>query len=191
MINAIIVHGKPLRERYYNPELPKPHDANWLPWIQKKLGERGVSAVTPQLPKPYFPIYEDWKNEFESHTLNEDDGLIGHSAGSDFILRWLSENKRVSLERVALVAPWHDDRGNYGDFSHYALDDSIGKRIGRLTVFSSFDDRGWIQAHARNIKKTIPQTNLIELDGFGHFMLENKMSTVEFPELLAELDEPI
>jgi hypothetical protein len=65
MRNAIILHGKPTRGRYENPDEPKPHEANWLPWLGRQLGARGVAVSIPAFPRPYFPVYEDWKGVFE------------------------------------------------------------------------------------------------------------------------------
>jgi predicted alpha/beta hydrolase family esterase len=191
MTKAIIIHGKPKQERYENPDFPKPHKANWLPWIQNKLGERGVAVAIPPLPKPYHPVYEDWKMEFESHDPDGETALIGFSAGADFVLRWLSENKDATPKSATLVAPWHDDEGKYGDFSKYTLDANLGKRIGKIAIFNSLDDSASIQANVQRIKETIPETKLIQLDGYGHFMLGNNMKTQEFPELLDELSESI
>lgn len=191
MKKAIILHGKPKRERYENPDLPKPHEANWLPWIQSKLGERGVAVVIPALPKPYHPVYEDWKRVFESHEVDSEMALIGFSAGADFVLRWLSESKDAIPESATLVAPWHDNEDKYGNFSKYTLDENLGKRVGKIAVFNSLDDGAPIQANVLRLKKAIPETKLIQLDGYGHFMLGNNMSTEEFPELLDELSESI
>lgn len=122
MKEVIILHGKLKKERYENSELPTPHEANWLPWIQSKLGEKGIAAAIPPPPKPYYPVYEDWKKKFESLEVHNETTLIGHSAGADFILRWLSENKDVTPESALPVAPWNDTEDKYGNFSRYELD---------------------------------------------------------------------
>lgn len=191
MKNAVLVHGKPLRERYESPGLPKPQDSYWFPWVREQLQNQGVETYTPQFPQPYYPVYQDWRGQFDQSSVSKETALVGHSAGTDFILRLLSEEPDITPERVVLVAPWHDDRRNYGDFSDYNLDTSIGERIGRLTVFVSSDDRRWIQDYAERIKDTILQTNLVRFQDFGHFMLGNNMQTNEFPELLNELECPI
>ena len=192
MRNAVLVHGKPLRERYENPDLPKPQNSYWFPWLKEKLQAQGVETFIPSFPQPYYPVYSAWREQFDGQcSVDNHTGLVGHSAGTDFILRLLSEEPNITPERVVLVAPWHDDRRNYGDFSSYTLDASIGERIGRLTVFVSSDDRDWIQKYAEHVKDTIPQANLVRFQDFGHFMLGNNMQTNEFPELLDELNYPI
>jgi predicted alpha/beta hydrolase family esterase len=188
MRRAIILHGKPSQERYENPDIPKPHVANWLPWVGKKLTQSGVFVSIPAFPKPYYPVYKDWKYVFESETINKYTGLIGHSTGADFILRWLSENKDVSIERAVLIAPWHDTTGKYGKFSDYELDTSLANRIGKLTIFNSLDDSAAIQANVQRLMDEIPETRLVQFTNFGHFMLGNNMQTNEFPEILDELE---
>lgn len=83
-----MVHGS-LLERYENPNELKPHVANWFPWISRQLVAKSVAV--PAMPKPYFPVYDDWKNVFEAHPVDSNTALVGHSAGAEFLLRWLSE----------------------------------------------------------------------------------------------------
>lgn len=186
MNSAVILHGKPSRERYENPREPKPHEANWLPWLGKKLASEGIATAIPALPKPYFPIYADWKKVFEKHSVDQDTALIGHSAGAEFILRWLSETG-AAVERVALVAPYHDFQRKYGEFSEYSIDKTIMQRVGRMTVINSLDDDQPIQDNVKRLAETLPEANLITLNGFGHFRIGHNMVTEEFPELLEEL----
>lgn len=189
MKNAVILHGKPNRERYENPEEPKPHVANWLPWLGERLEERGVKVAIPALPKPYFPVYEDWKAVFEQNCISEQTALVGHSAGAEFIMRWLSENKAVTTEQAVLVAPYRDYAGKYGEFSQYSLDLEIVSRIGRLTILNSIDDEEPIQTRAHELSRMIPESELIELDGFGHFRIGHNMQSPAFPELLSVLSK--
>jgi len=122
MNNVVIVHGKPTEERYKNPRLPKPHAANWLPWRGSQLEDTGISSSIPAMPRPFYPEYEAWKAVFEAQDISDDSSFVGHSAGAEFLLRWLSENKRANAENLALIAPYRDEAGKYGDFSQYELD---------------------------------------------------------------------
>lgn len=187
MKNAVLLHGKPTKERYLDPEIPKPHEANWLPWIRDKLVEEGVPTSVPPLPRPYFPDYEAWRKVLEAETVDSNTGLVGHSAGAEFILRWLSSNEEASVERVVLVAPYSDYEGKYGDFSRYQIDSGLLERVGRLTIINSLDDDEPIQKRTRELVSSIPNAKLIELDGFGHFRIGHNMTGPEFPILLREL----
>ena len=35
--NAVILHGQPSREEYYDPNAPSMSNAHWLPWLQAQL----------------------------------------------------------------------------------------------------------------------------------------------------------
>jgi predicted alpha/beta hydrolase family esterase len=187
MLNAVILHGKPTRERFFDPTQPKPHVTNWFPWIGKKLLEEGVDISIPPLPQPYYPIYEAWRTVFEKQKMTKDTGLIGHSAGAEFILRWLSINKDVSVERVVLVAPYRDYDGKYEDFSKYDLDKDLCERIGKVTIINSLDDDAPIQRRTQELITAYPTAKYIELDGYGHFRIGHNMTSQEFPILFDEL----
>lgn len=82
----------PSREEYLKPTRPAASNNHWLPWIQKQLSINGIVAQTPEMPEPFRPDYDKWKETFEQFTLNDDTILVGHSCGGGFLLRWLSEN---------------------------------------------------------------------------------------------------
>lgn len=187
MKNAVIVHGKPTKERYLDPEIPKPHEANWFPWIGVKLVEAGVQTSIPALPRPYFPEYEAYKNILGAEKVDDNTGLIGHSAGAEFILRWLSSDNPSSVEQIVLVAPYCDYAGKYGDFSNYDLDTSLTERVGKLTIINSLDDDEPIQRRTQELVSAFPTAKLVELNGYGHFRIGHNMTGSEFPELLDEL----
>jgi predicted alpha/beta hydrolase family esterase len=187
MRNVLFAHGKPPRERYEDPTIPKPHEANWFPWAKGQLSLHNIEASVPALPKPYYPVFRDWENAFPGHDIDEDTGLVGFSAGSEFLLRLLSENTGIHAEHLVLVAPWRDSNGKYEDFSNYTLDPGICERVGKLTVISSLDDSEAIQDNARYLAETLPSANLVKLNGYGHFMLGNNMVSEDFPELISVL----
>lgn len=190
MKSAILVPGKPTKERYENPKEPKPHEANWFSWIANEVGKVGIRASIAVMPRPYFPVYDKWKSVFESlGPINESTDLVGHSAGVEFLTRWLSENKDVRVDRVVWVAPYRDKKGKYGDFSRYVLDTGLVERAGSLTIFNSTDDDPSINEYAHELAEALPSARLVEFEGYGHFRIGHNMSGPEFPELLQELIE--
>ena len=68
MNKAIILHGKPKRERYFDESQPKPHEANWLPWLGEKLAEQGIEVNIPAFPEPYAPDYQNFDKSATSGT---------------------------------------------------------------------------------------------------------------------------
>jgi len=124
---AIILHGRPDYDEYYNIQGDSPSNSHWLPWLQQQLLIRGILTQTPEMLHPYEPRYEVWRQEFTHLPVDEQTLLVGHSCGGGFLLRWLSEgNYRVG--RVVLVAPWLDVEGEAGDFFHFALDRQIDRK---------------------------------------------------------------
>lgn len=187
MKNTLILHGKPTRERYENPEIPKPHKANWLPWLSAELGKRGVVTAIPAFPEPYAPNYDTWSELFDRYGVDQETSIVGHSAGAEFALRWLSEHNRARLRQLVLVAPWKDTAGKYGDFSHYELDTQLAKRIGTISIFNSLNDSEAIQANVTQLRTDLPEAEYVEFRNHGHFMIGNSMQDERFPELLNRL----
>lgn len=107
MKTAIILHGMPDKEDYFEPTADAESNCHWLPWLQRQLIVKNILAQTPEMPEPYSPNYEKWCSVFNQFTVSEETNLIGHSCGGGFLLRWLSENKQ-KVGKVALVAPWID-----------------------------------------------------------------------------------
>jgi predicted alpha/beta hydrolase family esterase len=181
MKNAVILHGKPSKERYLDPIRPKPHQANWLPWLAGELESKGI-------PVPYAPDYPAWQRVFERHDVTKDTAVIGHSYGAGFIIRWLSENKDRTLDRVVLVGPSHHKNHESGRaFYNYDVDPNLAERVGKISILNSTDDTPNIQESVALLMDTIPGINYTEVHGFGHFMLGNNMTTVELPEIWSVL----
>ena len=186
MKTAIILHGQPSKEEYFNPDSPSQSNKHWLPWIQRELILRDILAQTPEMPRPYDPDYRKWKTVFEQFTLNQNTALIGHSTGAGFLLRWLSEN-RICVDKVALIAPWlnidHEDKTNFFDFE---IDPSLIPRVTNITMFISSDDSSGVIKSAAKIRDLAPGISVKQFTNHGHFTF-NSMKTDKFPELLDAL----
>lgn len=184
MINAIIVHGMPEKEEYYDSKYPSSSNFHWIPWLQKQLLIKEIHAQTPEVFHAYKPEYSLWKKEFERFEIHKETILVGHSCGGGFLVRWLSENKNVKVGRVVLVAPWLDpDREETTDFFDFEIDPDLAKRTESFTVFISDDDHESILKTVEIIKGKIVDTKFKVFKGHGHFT-QNDMKTSEFPELL-------
>lgn len=138
MKNAVILHGKPSKELFYDPSFPSTSNYYWLPWLQKQLVLRDISAATPEVPNAWIPDYPVWKREFERYDITPETILVGHSCGAGFLLRWLSEHSDVLVEKVVLAAPWlnPNNREHSKDFFEFTLDKNLAKR--RVNTQSRF-----------------------------------------------------
>lgn len=186
--NAVIVHGKPKIERYLDPEQPKPHEANWLPWAKAHLERAGIPTRVPALPVPYAPQYDAWQTEVGPESITRETTVVGLSAGAGFILRLLSRNSFVRPDKVVLVAPWLDPNRKYGDFGEFKIDPKLVERCaGGLAVFYSSEDDEQAQKSLEVVRQALPGAKYIDIPEYGHFMIGNTMTGPEFPELLDEV----
>lgn len=192
MKTAIIIHGMPDKEEYYNEdkylntERSSPSNCHWLPWLQRQLLLKDIVAQTPEMPIPYNPDYNLWKEIFERFYINEETILVGHSCGGGFIIRYLSENN-IKVGKVVLVAPWIDinkilDTGMF-DFE---IDENIVSKTKGITIFSSTDDVEEVQKSIEVVKEKIKGIKVLNFENYGHFCLSD-MKTEKFPELLEEI----
>ena len=187
MKTAIILHGMPSKEEYYNPARPASSNCHWIPWIQKQLLLQDIVAQAPEMPTPYDPDYNSWKIMFERFTLDADTILIGHSLGAGFIVRYLSEHD-VHVGKVILVAPWIDPQSSIsnGMFDFVVQSDLVSKTKG-ITIFNSTDDSKEIQESVEIIKTKVKNIKLVEFKDKKHFCFD-QMGTDAFPELLQEIE---
>jgi hypothetical protein len=183
MKTAIILHGKPSKEEYLDPEKPSPSNAHWLPWLQRQLLLHRILAQTPEMPEPYEPDYKRWCAVFEQFPVGAGAMLVGHSCGAGFLVRWLSEH-RLPVGKVALVAPWIDPHRNRARamFDGLQIDAGLVSRTQGVRIFMSSDDGEEIQATAAELQSAIKGIDLELFRDRGHFT-SGQMRTDAFPEL--------
>ncbi|OVE79457.1 hypothetical protein BVY00_00385 [bacterium G20] len=186
MKNAIILHGKPGREEYYDPKVPSSSNYHWIPWLQKQLIVHDIKADAPEVPHAHSPQYESWRKEVERFEIGPDTILVGHSCGGGFWFRWLSEHSDIKVGKVVLVAPslglsWTENK----DFFDYKIDKNITSRTKRLIIFYSDNDKQSTLDAVKYYKDYVSGIQIRQFQGLGHFTHKD-MKTSEFPELLEE-----
>ena len=137
--------------------------------------ENKISFVDPQMPNKTNADYTKWKWVFEQSLPFITSGtiLVGHSLGSMFLTKYLSENK-VDCKAVFLVSGglWKDSETNISDFdSNWGLgkDFETLKSYGnKINIVHSKDDKMVGFERSMNLKSKLPNANFLELDGFGH-----------------------
>jgi len=196
MANALILHGKPQKDTYYNPALPSASNSNWLPWLQHELLLLDIPTQTPEMFNAWQPDYRIWSDELERHDLTPDTLLVGHSMGAGFIVQWLSEHPDVRVGHVFLVAPSLGDRFTpdspleyplLGGFFDFEIDNALMERTRSLTLFHSDNDRARVGASVEYIRSALPDLEYREFHNYGHFRGKRDMADDTFPELLAAI----
>ena len=185
MKTAILIHGWPDKDRYFNLETPSPSNAQWFPWLQKQLLLNDIVAQAPEMPDAWEPEYEKWKTTFEQFAVDEQTVLVGHSCGAGFIVRWLSEN-RITAGKVILVAPWIDpldEKELDNGFFNFVIDPSIVSRVKSIDILYSTDDDLPMIESVKILQKVLPSSVMHEFHDKGHFDVID-MVDGKFPELI-------
>jgi hypothetical protein len=183
MKRAVIVHGMPTDKSYHDLTRDNESNGHWLPWLQQQLCARDILTQTPEMPIPYAPEYQAWKDEFERQVIDEDTILIGHSCGGGFLIRWLSEVDKI-VGKIILVAPWLDIEKKYSPLFEFNLNASMADktRKGIDLLYSTNDDKE-MQTTLAFLQASDAEIRYHEFKDYGHFCLRD-MKTREFPELL-------
>jgi predicted alpha/beta hydrolase family esterase len=184
MKNVVVVHGCPSHPE--NDPEKRTYDKHWMPWLKKQLNNEGIKVEMPLMPKPWAPVYEDFKQQFEKYQVDEDTILIGHSCGCSFLVRWLGETKK-KVAKLILVAPWKiaSKEDVYRPaFYGFDIDESIKSRVNDITMFIADNETKEGKESLEIFQKALGG-KVIELHGMGHFTLKD-MGKEEFPELLKE-----
>jgi predicted alpha/beta hydrolase family esterase len=186
MANAIILHGQPTKERYFDPSFPASSNYYWIPWLQKQLICRDIPTATPDVPNNWKPELNVWRKEFERYDVNEQTLLVGHSCGGGFLVRWLSEHPEVKPAKVVLLAPWLNPKKleETWDFFEFEIDKDLPNRT-ELTVIYSDDDMSQILDTVSVLKEALPGAKYLEQHGRRHYYDDNCMEIPEVLEVLA------
>jgi len=188
MKNAVILHGGPSKEEYYDPEAPSMSNAHWIPWLQGQLLKNEISAYTPEVPHSFDRNWRVWVQEVERFEIGPETIFVGHSSGAGFFVKYLSIHKDLIVDKVILVAPWLDpDREHTKNFfDDFEIDPELVRRTNGITIFNSDNDQDSVQKTVKIIKNKIINIRFREFHNYGHFCIED-MKTPEFPELLEEI----
>lgn len=184
MKNAIIVHGRPGKKEYYSSKYPSSSNFHWIPWLQKQLIIRDIKADTPEMPFAFAPEWKTWKKEFERFEVNKNTILVGHSNGGGFLVRWLSDNPKVKVDKLVLVAPsFHENEYVNKNFFRFTIDPKLSKRVRRIVILNGLKDSKSVHKSVDKIVKNIKGVRVLEFPSNGHFILAD-MKSEKFPQLL-------
>lgn len=89
-----------------------PEDA-WIPWIRNELTSRGLEVIVPAMPNPLAPVIDEWVGYLSDVVgdIRETDIFVGHSVGSQAVLRYLERIPERHITGIVSVAGWFTLRG--------------------------------------------------------------------------------
>jgi len=185
MKNAIILHGMPDKDEYYDTQYPCMSNFHFLPWLQRQLQLNDWEAHTPEVKDAHDPTYDKWLKELNRYELNSNTVLVGHSCGAGFIVRYLSENPHTRVHKVFLVAPWLNTpgAGEYDtDMFEFDINPIASDCAKEIHLLLSTDDFDSIQSSSHLVMEGISGIHYHEFSDKGHFAKGDIGN--ELPELL-------
>jgi len=186
---VVVLHGSNEKDREHVKQynLAPQNERGWIGWMKEELRRRNIDCVAPLMPTNWAPVYDDWKKEFGSISIKDDDTLIGWSSGGAFLVRWLGEND-IKVKKLILVAPTIANKnlkeGVMKDFHSFEINSDIKNRIGEIILIESDNDSVGVSEACKQYSEKFYLSPRI-LHNKGHFT-ESKMGR-EFPELLDEI----
>lgn len=187
MKNAILLHGLPSKEEYYDLSKPSASNAHWFPWLQNQLLAKDIQTHTPEVFKVYEAGWDDWVKEVERYDVNRDTILVGHSMGGGFWVRYLSERPKLKVDKVILVAPWlnvsHEEDITFFDFESSP---ELLSQANKFVIFASDNDHEDVKNSVEFLVSEYPKLKVKDFHNYGHFTYRS-MKTDKFPELLTAI----
>jgi pimeloyl-ACP methyl ester carboxylesterase len=191
MKKAIILHGGPSKEEYYDPNAPSMSNSHWLPWLQGQLLKHEIATNTPEIPHSFdWNSWPTWVKEVERFEIGPETILVGHSVGGGFWVKYLSLHPEIKVGKVVLVAPWLNpfNKKEISFFDDFVIDPALMDRTKGITIFNADNDEKSIQGSVKIIREKIMNIKYKEFKGLGHFT-HKYLPDDKFPELLAHILE--
>lgn len=161
----------------------------WYPWLKAELEAEGAEVIVPAMPNPTAPDLDTWVSKLQELVPepNEQTCFIGHSIGSQTILRYLARlPSNMHVGGAVFVAPWTHLSNLGGDSLQIAkpwLESPIDWQAVRThcpQFFALFSDNDpWVPSSEEAIfsQKLGATTNM--LHQLNHFDANQ-----QFPEIL-------
>ena len=103
--------------------------------------------------------------------------------GGGFLLKYLSLNPQIKIDKLILVAPWLDLDKEGGEFlDGFDLDKNLVDQCNEISLFCSTDDDSYIIDSVKKIREIYQNIKIYEFTDKGHFCMDEIGPT--FPELL-------
>lgn len=185
MKKALILHGVSKDKDFVASHLLPVTTWHWLGWLQQQYNLADVNCQNVLFPHSWFGAkkYADDAEVFSQFKVDEDTRIIGWSAGTTFILKWLYQYPELRAKHLVLLSPHLNMNNMLGEYFNGEIPMDLMERFERVDMFYSTDDPipGVVES-AHKLKEMFPNINVHKFENYGHFQ-EQAMGTKEFPEL--------
>jgi valyl-tRNA synthetase/predicted alpha/beta hydrolase family esterase len=148
--------------------------SSWKTEIKDFCQANQIQTLFPQFPNSINADYKKWKMVFEKTLpyINSSSILVGHSLGSMFLTKYLSENE-LEIGKLFLVSGglWDsrdlelDDFNDKWSVENFENLDNLG---GKVYIIHSTDDKVVNIQKSLDLRVKLPNANLVQLENYGH-----------------------
>lgn len=168
----------------------------WYPWVKDELEKQGFVVEVPNMPDTSAPKLDKWLPKLQEIVgqPDEDTYLVGHSAGSVTIIRYLeslSPGERIG--GAVLVAGFTDNLG-YKELENFFVTpiqfEKIKQHCTNFFVIASDNDPFVPLKHADILKEKLDAKVIIK-HGMKHFSgaVDDEESCTELPDVVSGIIE--
>jgi predicted alpha/beta hydrolase family esterase len=194
----LVIHGGSIyetQEKYLNALENREPKLEWIKFnyewkasLQNNLGD-SFEALNPNMPQKDNAKYDHWKLYFEKvlDIMDKDIILVGHSLGSVFLAKFLSENIiDKNIKGLFLVAPAFNNEGMEEEplDTFTIIDKTLQKlkdQVKNIFLYHSKDDLIVPYTHSEKFKEVLPDSKLTLLEDKFHF------NDNDFPQLTEDI----
>lgn len=168
----------------------------WYPWVKQALEKRGFQVTVPAMPETDLPQLKLWLPKLKEIVGEPDEELylIGHSAGSLTIMRYLEQMTDVKVAGVALVAGFTDDLG-YEELANFFATpfdfEAIKRHVDKGIALIHSDNDPYVPVKYGYELANKLAAELAILPAKGHFSgpIDEASSCRELPEVIEAIEE--
>ncbi|MBP9670709.1 alpha/beta hydrolase [Candidatus Woesebacteria bacterium] len=164
---------------------------NWYAWLRDTLRGKGYEVIAEDMPDPIAAHANIWLPHIEN-VFNADANtiIIGHSSGGVAALRYLETHKLLG---AIIVGAMYTDLGFEDEKAsgYYDLPwqwEKIKINARWIAQFASADDPYIPVDQPRFIHDQL-DSEYFELDGRGHYMIEQNPLNYTFPEIIDLIEQ--
>lgn len=165
-------------------------EAEWFPWLKRKLMDIGINVTVFDMPNPNSPVAAEWDDHLEKKIKIRDENtyFIGHSLGCITLLRYLQKQPiNIKIGGAILVSGFIERLPNYPILDSFIKSDldmeMLTKMVQNRCVVSAPNDTIVAYKYSCELAKQF-DAKLITVENGGHFI--GQESFFEFPQLYDE-----
>ena len=166
-------------------------EAEWFPWLKRKLTYDGIDVTVFDMPNPDAPVASEWDEHLDKNIEMRDENtyFIGHSLGCITLLRYLEKQPlNTTIGGVILTSGFVESLPNYPNLHPFIKADLDMKKLIKMArnrcVVSAPDDSIVPYKYSCELARRF-DAKLITVENGGHFI--GQEGFFEFPQVYDEL----